>query len=421
MEQEDNFTPRWFEPEQWDGQDSSIPEEPWVPDAIDRLLHPELCDYEPSPAHPEEPLSEAEACPEQGRREASRRTAHPEKPPGEEQGALGKTHPDHGPMHLIPRQEDGRISAYYYCSKQELDSMGIDRPPPRRYRRDGFTAERQEQFLELVRGGASGREAARRIGISPTTAYNLYNSREGGAFRAAWDEAAKVTDIVLDDTAFDRAVNGQEEVVYHQGRRVGVRWKYDNNLLMKLLRARNPLKYAPLSEIEGWLKHRGVALPPDLDSALERLRSAEAEWGARLPGETPKLDMGKPVRAEPVEARAGRIAPGNPETCRGHVSPARPERLPQAGSRRALPCSQDGEGAPAEEAPVPSTSSTSPENEPREDPAHASTSSTSSGIGQGPDAPPDQAAAPEPGPPDPSVTIYRPPPRARIILDPGPT
>jgi hypothetical protein len=324
MEQEDDFTPRWFEPEEWDGQDSSLPEEPWVPDEIDRLIHPELNDYQP--------------------------VRPPARVPGEEES--DSAHP-------------------------ERESSGAGTPRRRTPRRDGFTPDRQEDFVELVRGGASGREASRRIGISPTTAYNLYNSPEGAAFRAAWDEAAKVTDIVLDDTAFDRAVNGQEEIVYHQGRRVGVRWKYDNKLLMQLLRARNPLKYAPLSEIEGWLKHRGIALPPDVDAALARLRPAEAEL--RLPAEAPAL-LPSGERADPA---------------------AQPRK---------------GEGVNAEEAPVPSTSSTSPESSQADAPAHPSTSSTSSENGQEPPAQANPAAPSEAAPVDPAVTIYRPPPVGRVIL-----
>ena len=195
------------------------------------------------------------------------------------------THPDHGPMHLIPRQEDGTFAAYYYCSKDELERARIDSPPPRRHRRDGFDLERQQEFVEKLRDTASWKDAAHLVGISRTTAYNLYNSPDGAAFRAAVDEALKGTDLLLDSTALDRAVNGQEEIVYYKGQRVGVRWKYDNKLLMFLLRARNPLKYAPLSEIEGWLARRGVAPPPDLPAALDRLAAAEAEWGRHVPGE----------------------------------------------------------------------------------------------------------------------------------------
>lgn len=341
--------------------------------------------------------------------EQSQNSESSDDPPGEGTGLFYKdgtemppTHPDHGPMHLLPRQEDGRIAAYYYCSKAELYDAEVPAPPPRRQRRDGFTPERQEQFVEAVRGGACGREAARLVGISPTTAYNLYNSPDGAAFHAAWDEAARVTDIVLEDTAFDRAVNGQEEIVYHQGQRVGVRWKYDNNLLMKLLRARNPLKYAPLSEIEGWLRHRGIAPPADVDGALERLRAAEAEWGSRLPGEEAPARLADQPAAAALLHGGGR-GPGLPEEETG------PRLSPGNVAKSSQPL--DRSTSAPEEAPEASTSSTSPETGQPEDAADASISSTSSGNGQE-DLRPD--ADPQPAPDDESLGYYRPPPRPRL-------
>jgi hypothetical protein len=372
--------------------------------------------------------------------EHSKNSGSPDDPPPPAQGTglfhkdgteIPTTHPDHGPMHLIPRQEDGSIAAYYYCSKAELYDMQVPAPPPRRHRRhrrDGFTAERQAQFLDHVRGGASGREAARKVGISHTTAYNLYNSPDGAAFRAAWDEAAKVTDIVLEDTAVDRAVNGQEETVYHKGEPVGVRWKYDNNLLMKLLRARLPLKYAPLSEIEGWLRHRGIAPPADVEGALDRLRAAEAEWGSRLPGDKHPARLADETNSPDRSVRPEPDRSVRPELVEGPPPPSEEEKEdgPSTGSGRAeadadtpslRSTSSTSPGTGQAEDPVDaSMSSTSPGTGRAEDPADASMSSTSSGNGQ--DAVQPGAGADAPAPDDGSLIYYRPPPRPRLIAGP---
>ena len=91
-------------------------------------------------------------------------------------------------------------------------------------------------------------------------------------------------------------MNGQEEIVFYKGQRVGVRIKYDNKLLMSLLRARNPLKYAPLSEIEGWLRRRGLEPPADVEGALDRLHAAEAEWAAASPARMTRLRCPRPRR-----------------------------------------------------------------------------------------------------------------------------
>ncbi len=292
-----------------------------MPDEIDRMIHPELAGDDGEPDDPDHsapgPLA-AEPAPLQPPPPAAR--VEPEAPaepvaptlpqPVQDTGfyyrngaPIPPTHPDHGPMHLIPRQEDGSFAAYYYCSKAELAAAGIPSPPPRRHRRDGFSAERQARFVEHYRDTGSLTDAARLTGISRSTAYNLINSPDGAAFRAAIEEAGRGIDTILEATAFERCINGQEEIVYHKGERVGVRWKYDNKLLMQMLRARNPLKYAPLSEIEGWLKRRGAEPPADLDGTLDRLAAAEAEWGRRLPGEEPPPAAAIEAPPERLQAR----------------------------------------------------------------------------------------------------------------------
>ena len=99
------------------------------------------------------------------------------------------THPDHGPMHLLPRQEDGSFSSYYYCSHEELAHFDISEAPPRRYRRDGFSAERQQEFVQHYRDTGSLTNAAHLTGISRSTVYNLLNNPDADAFRAAIQEA----------------------------------------------------------------------------------------------------------------------------------------------------------------------------------------------------------------------------------------
>lgn len=216
------------------------------------------------------------------------------------------THPDHGPMELVPRQEDGRIAAYYYCSKQELADFNIKEPPPRRHRHDGWTVARQKEFLEVLAATASVSDAARAVDMSRTSAYRLYNRADAGAFRAAWDQALAAARNVLATTAYERAVNGAEEIVYHKGQRVGVRWKYNDRLLMFLLRVRDPLSFAPLGDLQGWLRHRDVEPHRPIEPALDRLAKAEDEWGRRLEGESaPALSAGPSAPALPPGGSEG--------------------------------------------------------------------------------------------------------------------
>ncbi len=92
--------------------------------------------------------------------------------------------------------------------------------------------------------------------------------------------------IVLASTAYDRAVNGVEEQVFYRGEFCGWRTRYDNRLLMWLLRVRDPLAFAPLDDLQGWLRHRDLEPHAPIEPMLDRLAAAEEDWGRRLPGES---------------------------------------------------------------------------------------------------------------------------------------
>jgi hypothetical protein len=194
------------------------------------------------------------------------------------------THPDHGPMHLLPRKEDGGFAAFYYCSKEELQEWGIDHPPPLRHRHDGFTPGKIAIFIRTLRATGSVTDAARAAGITRKTAYDLYGREDAGWFRRAWDESLRgPANAVLAATAYDRAINGVEEAVWYKGEFKGWRVRHDNRLLMFLLRVRDPLNFAPLDDLRGWLRHRDVEASLPTDQSVDRLEAAERDWQRRLP------------------------------------------------------------------------------------------------------------------------------------------
>ncbi|MGP1283311.1 MAG: hypothetical protein ACTS1X_10080 [Parasphingopyxis sp.] len=225
----------------------------------------------------------------------------PRYPSGE---PMPETHPDHGPMRDIPRRADGSIAPYYYCSKAELEKWGeLDRPPARRRRHDGWTPERIEKFLEALRATASITDACRVVGKSRQSAYKLYNRKDSAHIRKAWDEALRACTNILATTAFDRAVNGTEEQVFHDGHFVGWRTRYDNRHLQWMLRARDPVNWAPLSELQGWMRQRAIERHEPVEASLERVAKAEEEWGQCLPGEDVRDALPEP--AEKGDADGG--------------------------------------------------------------------------------------------------------------------
>lgn len=173
-----------------------------------------------------------------------------------------------------PRRADGSIAPFYALDDAELERLGQDTPSGRRVRHDGWTAERQKLFIERLAASASVSDAARYVGMSRQSARDLYH--RSPPFRDAWDAALRLSVSVLVETAFDRAVNGVQEQVFHRGKLVGFREKYNDRLLMFLLRVRDPLNFAPLSDLQGWLRHRAVEDKGGLAPALDRLQAAEA-------------------------------------------------------------------------------------------------------------------------------------------------
>ena len=62
-------------------------------------------------------------------------------------------------------------------------------PAPVRARHDGWTVERQYAFIEALAETGIVEEAARRVGMSDTSAYNLRRRPCGVHFRRAWEAA----------------------------------------------------------------------------------------------------------------------------------------------------------------------------------------------------------------------------------------
>lgn len=118
-------------------------------------------------------------------------------------------------------------------------------PVPRKYRYDGWTAERQRAFIAALAETGSVTAAARRINMSSEGAYYLRRQPQAEGFRQAWADALASGVQRLTDIAIDRAIEGVPVPVFHQGQQVGEKRWYNDRLLMFLLRHHLPGHYAP--------------------------------------------------------------------------------------------------------------------------------------------------------------------------------
>lgn len=116
-------------------------------------------------------------------------------------------------------------------------------PVPARPRHDGWTPDRQGDFIEALAECGCVAEAAARVGISPSAAYALRRRADAQSFRMAWEAALDHAVQRLSDAAFSRAINGVSRPVFFQGEQIGERRHFDERLTMFILRYRDPVRY----------------------------------------------------------------------------------------------------------------------------------------------------------------------------------
>ena len=179
--------------------------------------------------------------------------------------------------------------------------------PARRPRHNGWIAEKQEAFLKALATCGCVTHAARSVGMSRESAYQLYNRPSAAAFRRGWDDALDCSLRLLEDEMWSRAIKGVPRPVFYQGEQVGEYRHYDERLAMFLLRFRRPHRYAELPKLPPPVVQPGCEddrIDPDeaigsLDFYLEDV----VDEGA-LPGEPPTIDAVNFVKIVGDESRA---------------------------------------------------------------------------------------------------------------------
>ena len=115
------------------------------------------------------------------------------------------------------------------------------KPEPSR-KTGGWSAERQRLFIENLAETGSVHMAAYSAGLSARSAYGL--RVRSTPFAAAWDAAQQLAVGRLSALAFDRAIHGRVEQVYHDGQLVGEKRVPSERLLMWLLARLDPKRFA---------------------------------------------------------------------------------------------------------------------------------------------------------------------------------
>lgn len=122
-----------------------------------------------------------------------------------------------------------------------LDPFDFAPVPSASCRRDGWTPERQRGFIHALSRIGIVTAAARSVAMSPKSAYALLNrAGPGSGFARAWEAALSEGQFCARDAAIDRALHGVAVPVFYRGRQVGEHRRYNDRLLIAVLRHFHP-------------------------------------------------------------------------------------------------------------------------------------------------------------------------------------
>lgn len=111
-----------------------------------------------------------------------------------------------------------------------------------------LTPEKVAKFLEVLADTANVTKAAKAIRMARPYLYEL--KAKDKRLSAAWDVAVTYGTAALEDEAVRRAMEGTLKPVFYKGAKVGTIREYSDTLLIFLLKARDPEKYAERSKQE---------------------------------------------------------------------------------------------------------------------------------------------------------------------------
>lgn len=107
---------------------------------------------------------------------------------------------------------------------------------------------RQDAFLRVLARLGNISAAAKAVAMSRENHYDWL--ADDPTYRERYNAAMVQAGAVLEENAFQRAIDGWLEPVYHEGRVAGHILRYDNRLLMDLLRGSMPEKYRERRDLQ---------------------------------------------------------------------------------------------------------------------------------------------------------------------------
>jgi hypothetical protein len=143
---------------------------------------------------------------------------------------------------LTPAQIEA-LEGVMEANSYEAEALPGFVPAPLRTRADGWSPRRQEDFIRALAETGCVREAAKRVRMGVSGAYALRARDDAQSFRYAWDAAIDMAMPRMSDAAISRAIHGVPVPIFYRGEQVGETRRFDERLVMFLLRYRDPVRY----------------------------------------------------------------------------------------------------------------------------------------------------------------------------------
>lgn len=115
-------------------------------------------------------------------------------------------------------------------------------------RQQPLTDKKARSMLYALMRTGNVSEACRLAKCNRTAVYQKVRRDE--VFAAAFEECKHIGACTLEETAIDRAVNGWDEPVFHDGEECGTKRKYSPALMIFLLKAHSPERYRERYDIQ---------------------------------------------------------------------------------------------------------------------------------------------------------------------------
>lgn len=125
------------------------------------------------------------------------------------------------------------------------------------YDKGRFDVEMREGYLSLIREGFTNKDAASSCGCC--TKYFQRRRKEDAQFEQDYQDARGDGDDVIRGEIKRRGVDGVKTAIYHDGRVVGHKQAYSDNLLMFLAKSRMPTEFGDKQTVDHIHKLEGAA------------------------------------------------------------------------------------------------------------------------------------------------------------------